>query len=418
MPAAANGKSSKTQSNHLYDVAIVGAGPGGSAAAHYLAAQGMDVLLLDKAEFPRDKTCGDGLTPRALHILEDIGILEEVTAAGFRVNGLELHARAGNMMKASVPDHPDFPDHMLIVPRLKLDDIIRKKAISSGAKFESPVRVRGVETLADRVLIHADRSSHTHKYQARALILSVGANMRMLQDLGILNYSPTVLLAVRAYYEGMSDLTDHIQVHFAKVPLPGYGWVFPISESGANLGVGYWQSRLPWEKAPSSARKAMADYQLNPKLQNMLKGAEQVGQIKSYPLRIDFDTAPTFAERILLVGESAGLVSPLTGEGIDFAMESAKIAAGFLINTFASGDFSHQAFSGYDDLLRKKFQRLFRSLNNVRRLYLNPLLMSRAITVSQKRSEIKNLLVNVMLSQRHPSEILNPRVVRNILLGI
>ena len=418
MPAAANRISSKAQSNHLYDVAIVGAGPGGSTAAHYLAAQGLDVLLLDKAEFPRDKTCGDGLTPRALHLLEDIGILQEATTAGFRVNGLELHARAGNMMQASVPDHPDYPDHMLILPRLKLDDIIRKKAISSGAKFESPIWVRDVETLTDRVLIHADQSSNKRKYQARVLILSVGANMRMLQNLGILTYSPAVLLAVRAYYEGMSGISDRIQVHFANVPQPGYGWVFPISESSANVGVGFWQSRLPWEKAPGSPRKAMADFLLNPKLLPLIKGAQQVGKIKSYPLRIDFATAPTFAERILLVGESAGLVSPLTGEGIDFAMESAQLAAGFLSKTFASGDFSRQAFFDYDRLLRQKFQRLFLSLNNVRRLYLNPLLMSRTITVSQKRSEIKNLLVNVMLSQRHPSEILNPRILRNILLGI
>lgn len=418
MPRVLPNSQTIPKDKHLYDVAVIGAGPGGATAAHYLAAQGMDVLLLDKAEFPRDKTCGDGLTPRALHLLADMGILNEANQAGFRINGLELHAKAGNMMQAPIPDNPKYPDHLLIVPRLKLDDIIRKRAIKSGAKFESPVRVRNIEKKTDRFLIQAYREGNNQEYQARVAILAIGANMRMLQDLGILKHTPPVLLAARAYYEGMSGLSDRIQAHFAHVPQPGYGWVFPISESSANVGLGFWQSRLPWRKSPSSAPGAMKDFLQNPKLREMLSGAEQLGPIKSYPLRIDFATAPTYAERILLVGETAGLVSPLTGEGIDFAMESAHLAANFLSETFARGDFSRRAFSGYDRRLRQNFQRLFRALGNVRQFYLNPLLMSRAITVSRKHSEIKKLLVNVMLSQQNPSVMLNLGVLRRILLGV
>lgn len=418
MPAASKVSTSKTRPKHLYDVTIIGAGPAGSAAAHYLAVRGMDVLLLDKTDFPRDKTCGDGLTPRALHQLEEMDILEEVTQSGFRVNVLDLHAKAGNMMQAPVPHHPVYPNHLLILPRLKLDDIIRRRAIASGAKFDSPVRVRNIETQTDRVLIHADHSGSKLQYHARVAILAIGANMRMLQNLDILAKSPTVLLAARAYYDGMSGLSDHIQVHFGHVPQPGYGWVFPISESSANVGVGFWQSKLPWKKAPSSSRRTIDDFLLNPKLKTMLSGAAQVGPIRSYPLRIDFATAPTFAQRILLVGETAGLVSPLTGEGIDFAMESAHLASQFLASTFEKGDFSHLAFLDYDRLLRKNFQRLFLALSRVRKIYLNPTIMSRTIASSERFPEIKNLLVNVMLSQRHPSEMLSPHVLRHILLGV
>jgi len=398
--------------SHLYDVAVIGAGPGGSAAAHYLAKSGLDVLLLDKSEFPRDKTCGDGLTPRALHVLDDMGILDEVRSAGFQINGLELHARAGNSLRAPIPTHPQYPDHLLIVPRLKLDDTIRRRAITSGAQFEAPLRVRGIETHADRLRIHTDATGRL--FEARVGILAIGANMRLLRELGILKRQPKMILAARAYYEGMAGISDHVEAHFAGVPLPGYGWVFPTSHTAANVGLGFWQTSMPWRRMPGSARFAMDEFLRHPKLSPRLADAEQLGPIKSYPLRIDFASAPTYAERILLVGETAGLVSPLTGEGIDFALESGQIAASYLVDAFARGDF---AMAGYDRLLRQEFQSIFRFLDYARRFYINPLLMGRTIAVAKHRPELKRLLVNVLMSQQHPSGLITPNVVRRVLLG-
>lgn len=404
--------------SRLHDVVVVGAGPGGSAAAHYLAARGLDVLLLDKDEFPRDKTCGDGLTPRALHVLADMGILEEVSRAGFRINGLQLHARSGSVFEAPIPEHPDYPNHLLIVPRLKLDDIIRRRAVTSGAEFEAPVRVRALKNTENHIVIHADQQGESRTYKARVAILAIGANMRLLQDLGLLKSAPRMILAARAYYQGVSALNNHVQAHFSHVPLPGYGWVFPLSETSANVGVGFWPARFSLRKVPSSTRSAMEQFLKNPKLEKMLKNAKRIGKLKSYPLRIDFTGAPTFGERILLVGETAGLVSPLTGEGIDFALESGQLAAEFLPNAFAQGDFSRPALAAYDRLLRRHFQSIFRFLNYARRLYVNPLLMSRMIAVSERRPELKRVLVNVLMSQQHPSDLITPSVLKNVLLGI
>lgn len=116
----------------VYDVVVIGAGPGGASAAYYNARLGKHVLLLDKATFPRDKTCGDGLTPRALHILDDMGVLAQAEDAGFRVNGVSVFARHGATMQASVPHHPEFHDYLLVVPRLRLDDILRRRAMEQG----------------------------------------------------------------------------------------------------------------------------------------------------------------------------------------------------------------------------------------------------------------------------------------------
>jgi flavin-dependent dehydrogenase len=238
--------------------------------------------------------------------------------------------------------------------------------------------------------------------------------MRLLQELGFLKRQPTMILAARAYYEGMSGISDHVEAHFAGVPLPGYGWVFPTSPTGANVGLGFWQTSVPWRRMPASPRFAMDEFLRHPKLAPRLAGAEQLGPIKSYPLRIDFASAPTHAERILLVGETAGLVSPLTGEGIDFALESGQIAASFLVDAFARGDF---ALEGYDRLLRREFQSIFRFLDYARRFYINPLLMGRTIAVAKHRPELKRMLVNVLMSQQHPSGLITPNVVRRVLLG-
>ena len=226
--------------NEIHDVVIVGAGPGGSAAAHYLAQEGLDVLLLDKTEFPRDKTCGDGLTPRALWVLKDMGIYDQVADFAYRINGMELHGSKGNVMVASVPESGLYPNHLLIAPRLQLDEIILQRALESGAVYQSGVRVRGVNQYEDYAEVLAINQGTEVKIKGSIIILAVGANFSLLSKMGIINKQPSLILGARGYFEGLEGLSDRVEAHFADVPLPGYGWVFPISETAANIGIGFW----------------------------------------------------------------------------------------------------------------------------------------------------------------------------------
>src|SRR5712691_7229104 len=123
------------------DVVVIGAGPGGSAAAHYLARRGIDVLLVDRSEFPRDKTCGDGLTPRAVGVLHDMGILHALVRVGQPINGVEIFSPDGYSTGAPIPSRSGVPAPMLVVPRVTLDNVIRGRAVQSGAQFESGVLV-------------------------------------------------------------------------------------------------------------------------------------------------------------------------------------------------------------------------------------------------------------------------------------
>jgi geranylgeranyl reductase family protein len=403
----------------VHDVVVVGAGPGGSATAHYLAKGGLDVLLLDRAVFPREKTCGDGLTPRALGVLEDMGILDRIRDFAFQVNGIEMYGTKGDEMVTSIPQNDHYPNHLLITPRYQLDEIIFQKALESGAQFQGNSRVRGVEHYPNHAEIYAGRNGKGVRVAGRIVVLAVGSNLALLDKMGFLNRSPGLILAVRGYFKGLHGLTDRVQVHFGHVPLPGYAWVFPLSETRANVGIGFWKERMPWERSPASAKIAFDRFLAhNPKMKVMMADAHLEGQVKGFPLRVDFARSKTCKGRVLLVGESAGLVSPFTGEGIDFALESGRLAANFLLRRFERGEVSPSSLEGYDALLRARFQRLFVFLTRIRKLYLNPFIMDRAIMATNQFPELKQLLAKILISQEDAASLVTLSVMRKVLLGV
>lgn len=386
--------------NDLHDVAIVGAGPGGAAAAHYLARQGLDVLLLDKADFPRDKTCGDGLTPRALAVLGDMGILSDLRRVGRRIRGLEIFSPNGRSVTARIPEMAGMPDDLLVVPRMILDNTVLERALASGAKLAGGIPVGAVEQRADRVVVTGEHAGGTVSFQARMAIIATGASIKLLIRMGILREMPPMMVAARTYFEGMSELSDRIQLRFDGVPLPGYGWVFPLSEGSANVGAGVYAGRTARRRTAISARQAFDAFVHSPSLERMLASAHQVGPVKGYPLRVDFATAPTFGERALLVGEAAGLVNPLSGEGVDYALESGKIAAEHLAWMFSTGDLSRKNLEAYDRRLRQHFQSLFLFCNRVRDLCLNRICLNFLVGAAGRRADLKTALIRVVLGDQ------------------
>lgn len=345
-------------SSDEHKVIIVGAGPAGSAAAYYLARNGIDVLLIDKSDFPRDKTCGDGLTPRAVGVLGELGILKRIEQLAHRVNGVEFISHKGKRITASAETKSLYPDYLLVIPRLSLDKILLRQAIDNGAKFMGGSRVIGVEDKQGSAQVTVQHGAALSAYRAPAVLMATGASTGLLRAVGLLEKKPyQPMLAVRAYYENVSDLTDHAQVHFFDQKLPGYGWVFPISASAANIGVGLWQIDAAKEK--SSLRGFMESFLNKPLLKQMLSQATQIGVTKSYPLRANFLATAAVRGRVLAIGEAAGLVNPLTGDGIDFALESGKLAAEFLIGQFTRGELKPESFVQYDKILRKRYQSKF-----------------------------------------------------------
>jgi geranylgeranyl reductase family protein len=368
----------------MLDAVIVGAGPGGSATAHFLARRGLDVLLVDKFAFPRDKTCGDGLTPRALRVLERMGLLGEVSQMGQPIRGYDVYAPNGRRTGADLTGS----QAALVVPRLQLDDLVRERAVQSGARFAEKVSVTHVEPGPSGVRVFADNGE---TFAARVAVLATGASTKVLLRSGILPRPPKAMLAARAYYrDGHHD--DRFELRFDHVPVPGYGWVFPLADGRVNAGVGFLPRR--WHR--TTARAAFDTF-----VEKRLPAAVQEGPVRGYPIRVDFLQSPTYAERTLLVGEAAGLVNPLTGEGIDYALESGEIAADHIAAMLSTGDFGR--VDQYDQQLRAQFGPVFRFCAQVRDWYCWPPLLNLLVPIANRRPDLRLLLTQVVLGEKRPA---------------
>lgn len=399
-----------------YDVVIVGAGPAGATAAFYLAQQGIQVALLDKATFPREKTCGDGLTPRAINVLDDLGLLPALLQDGCKMNEATVFAPNGTPVTTQMPNREQTPAIMLAIPRIKLDNLILQKAVAAGANLMEGVNIQNVEIQDAGVTVVGRQNRKVIRVNGRIVIIAVGASMGLLKRIGILKESPSLTLAARTYYEDVVGLNGRFEFYFEGIPLPGYGWVFPLSDTTANIGAGVFEIRRKGNKK-QTAQAVLDQFIQIPKMQQMLANAKQIGPVRGYPIRTDFAHAPTYAQNLILVGEAAGLVNPLTGEGVDYALESGKIAAHQLLDMFATNDFSPAKFANYDKKLRDHFHEQMLFCERIRDWYLHKPIINRLVKVARKRDHFRELFTDIVLGNVSAKEALSPRTVLQILFS-
>jgi geranylgeranyl reductase family protein len=400
------------------EILIVGAGPAGSALAYLLAQAGRDVLLIDKAGFPRDKTCGDGLTPRALGVLRHINLLEHVTAAGQRIEGLHFYAPNGARVASPIPAFGDLPRFLVVLPRMRLDYLILQHAIGGGARYREKVEASNVIREGGRVVgVQAHTAHGREEIRARYVVLATGAGVGLLERAQLLERPPQFGRAVRGYYEGVGELTDAIEFHMHAVPLPGYAWIFPTSRQGANVGVGDFTDKEHQPGRPTP-RQALDNFMVSPHVAERMAGATLQGNsLKGYPLRFDFPTARLAFPGLMLIGEAAGLVNPLTGEGIDYALESAEAAAEGLMETIRHDRPDALAAETHSRALRARFQRTFLTIVRVRDFYLRPWLLNRAAQVANRNDDFCRTLVQICLGNVDPVRGLTPKMMWQLVWG-
>lgn len=336
-------------------VLVVGAGPGGAAAAYWLARAGADVLLVDRTHFPRDKPCGDGLTPRAVKHLASMGLGDFVHIHGKVFTGLRLFLQDSFTPNYALGGEKPLP-HGCIIPRRLLDDALRQQAIAAGARFLSGVTAlapyyqrgqgMGMQGVCQNQLL---------TITARLTIIATGANRTLAQALGLCKAEQPKALALRAYMAGLTDLDEHLEIYLDRETLPGYGWLFPTAAGTANVGMG-----ITWDglttAAASQRLRAAFDRLLQ---QRRFRDGKLLCAPRGYPLCTDFPAIPLCTAGVLLVGETAGLVDPLIGEGIGLALESGKAAADVAMAALAADDVSERRLRAYSDTLREKYAGYF-----------------------------------------------------------
>lgn len=394
-------------------VAIVGAGPAGSSAAFFLAGFGLDVLLIDRAEFPRDKTCGDGLSPRALKVMEAMGALQTARALGQAIQGVRFISPNGTPLEARLPPYSRHPSQALILPRLILDDLLRTRALSAGARFLGRTHIVNARPHGAGVELEDQDGAGT--IRAQAAILATGSSTSLLQASRVLRRRPPFMVAARAYFECLDRRSEQIDFHFDGVPLPGYGWVFPTGDGTANVGAGILGPSTGFDRLGRNPRRLFDGFLGLAPMQAELGSGRRIGPVKSCPLRLDFARAPTFAPRLLLAGEACGLVNPLTGEGIDYALESGQIAAEFLAEVLRDGKPHPTAWREYDRRLRRRFQRLFEYTRRMSRVYLRPWFLNRFLRLASVRPELEHILVDIALGMRDAAQGTSPKTLYRIL---
>jgi geranylgeranyl reductase family protein len=316
------------------DVLVVGAGPAGAAAAAWVARDGAEVLLADAATFPRDKPCGDGLTPRAVHELRHLGLADWLS--GFAVNRGLRAAGFGQTLYLPWPGG-SLPVHGGAVPRAVLDASIRDVAIAAGAKPLEGVRAVDVEWDGDRVgAVRMRRGADGVTVRCRRLVVADGARSQLGRRLGRRWHRDTAYgVAARGYVDSArSDdpwISSHLELRGTQGELlSGYGWVFPLGGGQVNIGVG----TLATAQRPAEVNlRVLLDHYADLRREDWaLDGPVRAPWSALLPM--GGAVSGVAGHNWVLVGDAAGCVNPLNGEGIDYGLETGRLAA----ELFALGD--------------------------------------------------------------------------------
>lgn len=372
------------------DLVVVGAGPAGSAAAAWAARSGRDVVVIDSAVFPRDKACGDGLTPRAVAELQLLGlgpwVDEHIRHRGLRLAGF------GGRVEVHWPG-PSFPATGSAVPRTELDDRIRQVAEASGAKMLLGVKAVGVEHDSCRRVTAVALADGT-RVSCRSLIVADGARSPLGRQLGRQWHRQTVYgVAARAYLASPRSnepwISSDLELRSVDgAVLPGYGWIFPLGNGEVNIGVG----------ALATATRP-ADAALRPLIRHYADLRRDDWEFEGEPRAVASALLPmggavsgVAGPNWMLIGDAAACVNPLNGEGIDYGLETGRLAAELLDCGADSTDFSQ----AWPLLLQNHYARGFSVARRLALLLTIPRFLPLAGPIAMRSHTLMGIAVRVM----------------------
>jgi len=404
-----------------FDVVIVGAGPSGSACAYWLARAGWSVCLIEKKTFPREKTCGDGLTPRSVHQLAAMGLEDVVARHGHRYQGLRAFG-FGASLEMKWPEHPLFPNYGYTITRFNLDGLVAEHAQSHGATLLTGVEAvdlveptpaqAGSLGSASGVVVKDKASGSTAEIRGRFLVVGDGQNSRIGRALGTTRRREWPMgMALRGYYTSERHdepwIDSHLDIRDPRgEAVPGYGWIFPLGDGRVNVGVGLLSTGGAWKGVNTTK---LQEYFVTQTAQDWgLNEQTCLGPATGGRLPMGLAVGPRVGPRTLTIGDAAGTVNPFNGEGIAYGYESGRLAAGALGEALASDDAA--ALSLYDERMDAAYGDYYKVARAFVRLISEPKILSVCVGAGLRIKPLMNELLAIMANlmsndHRGPAEV-------------
>jgi len=352
------------------DVVVVGAGPAGSTTAYYLASCGLDVVLLEKTAFPREKVCGDGLTPRAVKELLAMGIEPTAENGWLRNRGLRIIG-GGSRLELPWPDLASYPDYGLVRTRLDFDQILAATARKAGVRlFERTPASEPVLDAAGRIVGVVARTTEDDgsngpqvSFLAPLVVAADGNSSRLSLAMGLAKRDDRPMgVAVRTYYTSPRDKDDWLESWLElwhdtdtgdRALLPGYGWIFGVGDGTVNVGLGILDSSAAFGTV--DYRELLRTWVESTPVEWGLREPNRTQPIRGAALPMGFNRTPHYTRGLLLVGDAGGMVNPFNGEGIAYAMESGRLAADAIVQAHGrpTAAASERALRAYPEALKQ-----------------------------------------------------------------
>jgi geranylgeranyl reductase family protein len=400
-----------------FDVVIVGAGPGGCSAAYFLARAGVRALLIDKAEFPRDKICGDAISVRSLEHLSRMGLEGWLKANRFHSpSGVRIAAPNGERATLQAPTQLDESCVMpRIIPREKLDSALLTAATEAGSCFMGGVRARSMSLDNAGATVQVVRNRKSATLRAQLVVAADGSYGSFSRNVGLQD-GPLLCITARAYAIGEDSDEEFVDMLYEADVVPGYGWVFPLGNGICNVGIG-----IPAHQAKrvSVQERFCRFMSRNRYFRVRLRNYEIQPGPRGAVLYSGFRHQRTFGNRLLAVGDATGLVNPLTGAGISKALATGEMAAQCAYDALMSGNCSEKSLAVYGKRLSAQFGRWYSQMKLVRRLASHGNIINRIVYLLNQ-DEVFHERAQQALVHRisYAGLILSPRTLFRLLFSV
>jgi len=383
---------------------------------------GLDVLLLEKARFPREKVCGDGLTPRAVRELVTLGISTPEGDGWVRNHGLRIIG-GGLRLQLDWPDSSAFPPYGLVRTRTDFDDILARHAVKHGARLHEGTTVTGPLTDAAGAVVGVRATTAEESgqpgagieahFRAPLVVAADGNSSRLSLALGREKRDDRPMgVAVRTYYTSPRHDDDYLESWLElwaadpatghRVLLPGYGWVFGVGDGTSNVGLGILNTSAAFGKV--DYRDVMRRWVATMPEEWTYNDETMTQPIRGAALPMGFNRQPHYDKGLLLVGDAGGMVNPFNGEGIAYAMESARLAADVAAQAFARGDAAgrERVLQSYPGVMKDALGGYYTLGRWFARAIGNPEVMRLATKHGLPRTTLMRFLLKVMANLAEP----------------